>query len=476
MLRYTSSEANPFDAQLAHTLEQDTPSLFVEFTVSPVSPSDCEVLFEVTRMVSLHEHLKRPLGERELKDLFVQFAQLLETCASRKLPLKNIEFDAKHIYYDSWSSSVKFVYLPFAGIPADVRAVQSFFVGVSAMVREADPGARTLLKAYREYFQHAAGFNPADFQSFLYGLAKERKVLSSPPASPSARRTQEASAKARPAKRPIHAQPASPLPGAKKAPATQRKATTNLSNGGPAPGKHVRLDPGTGVLDAVDWHTLIVDGSSGKKPSEEPASPLPAPEKSKPKKAGPILARAGRTTSLPSNNPPKRDPHPGTTVLDGARPEAAASECAHPEAAASEGSRPETAASGGARPETTAPVGTRPETTVLGSPAAFPARLGAMRFWLTRVRTGERFELRGDRFVVGKSKFSDYQVKDTTTISRSHAIFSCRGEDCLIEDDESKNGTYIDGVRLSAHESRPLADGAVVRMSDEDFTFEKVHC
>ena len=91
---------------------------------------------------------------------------------------------------------------------------------------------------------------------------------------------------------------------------------------------------------------------------------------------------------------------------------------------------------------------------------------------MTRLRTGETFEVRGRRFVVGKSKHSSFQVRDTTTVSRSHAIFSVQGDVCTITDDDSRNGTFVNGQRLEAGETMELEDGDTVRMSDVDFVFE----
>ena len=101
-----------------------------------------------------------------------------------------------------------------------------------------------------------------------------------------------------------------------------------------------------------------------------------------------------------------------------------------------------------------------------------PRPVARCRFFMTRLRTGETFEVRGRRFVVGKSKHSSFQVRDTTTVSRSHAIFSVQGDVCTITDDDSRNGTFVNGQRLEAGGTMELEDGDTVRMSDVDFVFE----
>ncbi|MDM8300109.1 FHA domain-containing protein [Collinsella tanakaei] len=110
-----------------------------------------------------------------------------------------------------------------------------------------------------------------------------------------------------------------------------------------------------------------------------------------------------------------------------------------------------------------------PAPDVAPAPVAQPVR---NRFFMTRLRTGESFEIRGRRFVVGKSKHSSFQVRDTTTVSRSHAIFTVENGTCTITDDDSRNGTYVNGIRLESGVPMELVDGDTVRMSDVDFVFE----
>lgn len=101
-----------------------------------------------------------------------------------------------------------------------------------------------------------------------------------------------------------------------------------------------------------------------------------------------------------------------------------------------------------------------------------PAMPDPMRFYLTRPSTGERIEISGGRFVVGRSKSSSFQIKNATTVSRSHAVFSAGTSACTVEDGDSRNGTFVNGEQLQPGVSYRLADGDVIRMSDEDFVFE----
>lgn len=74
--------------------------------------------------------------------------------------------------------------------------------------------------------------------------------------------------------------------------------------------------------------------------------------------------------------------------------------------------------------------------------------------------------------MVGKSKHSSFMVKGSTTVSRSHAIFVTDGATCTIEDDNSRNGTFVNNERIDPGFPVALVDGDTVRMSDENFAFE----
>ena len=67
---------------------------------------------------------------------------------------------------------------------------------------------------------------------------------------------------------------------------------------------------------------------------------------------------------------------------------------------------------------------------------------------------------------------SSFQVRNTTTVSRSHAIFCVRDGVCTVMDDSSRNGTFVNGERLEPGVAMELEDGDTVRMSDVDFVFE----
>ena len=89
-------------------------------------------------------------------------------------------------------------------------------------------------------------------------------------------------------------------------------------------------------------------------------------------------------------------------------------------------------------------------------------------FQIKLKKTGEAFDLEKEKTSVGKSKFSDIQIKDTQTVSRTHVILHLDGDKLFLEDNKSLNGTFVNNQRLLSGERREVFDGDVIRMSDEE--------
>ena len=93
--------------------------MLMEFAVMQAARHACEVRYDATRMDLLSKHLKKPLDHQGLLLLLDQFRQLVQECARLGLPLKNVVFDEDRVFYDPWSRSVRFLYVPFDGMVPD---------------------------------------------------------------------------------------------------------------------------------------------------------------------------------------------------------------------------------------------------------------------------------------------------------------------------------------------------------------------
>lgn len=84
------------------------------------------------------------------------------------------------------------------------------------------------------------------------------------------------------------------------------------------------------------------------------------------------------------------------------------------------------------------------------------------------LRHGPRdYPLPEGRFAIGRAENSDLMLDDPMA-SRNHAVIVVTGERVIAEDLQSRNGSFVNEVRLT--EPRPLQHGDVLRIGSQEFT------
>jgi pSer/pThr/pTyr-binding forkhead associated (FHA) protein len=106
------------------------------------------------------------------------------------------------------------------------------------------------------------------------------------------------------------------------------------------------------------------------------------------------------------------------------------------------------------------------ETTILEAAASMPSA------YLVREDTGERIDIIGGRFVLGRSRESaNYCVDGRSVISRSHAAVVFEEGRYFVVDLNSSNKTFLDDIELVPGQGAELFSGSRIRIADMDFTF-----
>lgn len=98
---------------------------------------------------------------------------------------------------------------------------------------------------------------------------------------------------------------------------------------------------------------------------------------------------------------------------------------------------------------------------------------GSPEFSLYRFSTKETFRITGDVSRIGRSpSIAEISITGNKCIGRIHAILYVRGQDVFIEDNHSKNHTYVDGIRLDPEDPPVLLNqGSKIRLGDEELEF-----
>ena len=87
---------------------------------------------------------------------------------------------------------------------------------------------------------------------------------------------------------------------------------------------------------------------------------------------------------------------------------------------------------------------------------------------LHRKRTGERIEIQGNEFHIGKDVAADYSIRDNKAVSRHHAVMYCNGSEYSLRDE---NSTNLNGRMLEPGRMEVVRDGDIIRLADEEFEF-----
>lgn len=91
---------------------------------------------------------------------------------------------------------------------------------------------------------------------------------------------------------------------------------------------------------------------------------------------------------------------------------------------------------------------------------------------LIRRRTLDNIPLNKSEFVLGKDAMhADYCIDNNNSISRKHALISYEGNRVYIQDCNSTNGTYVNGVKLEGQSEVVLNSGDVIKLANEEFEY-----
>lgn len=95
---------------------------------------------------------------------------------------------------------------------------------------------------------------------------------------------------------------------------------------------------------------------------------------------------------------------------------------------------------------------------------------GKLRIIAMNAPTRVEIEVTKDEFVIGKKpELCDGVIGFNRMISRSHCKISKRGNQFVITDLQSANGTYVNRVRLQPNQPHPINNGDVIRLANSDF-------
>lgn len=92
--------------------------------------------------------------------------------------------------------------------------------------------------------------------------------------------------------------------------------------------------------------------------------------------------------------------------------------------------------------------------------------------YLIRKNSFDRTDINKPVFRIGKERsYVDYFVADNNAVSRIHADIITKNNSFFVKDENSTNGTYVNGNRLSPKEEVQVFDGDIITFANEEFEF-----
>lgn len=101
-------------------------------------------------------------------------------------------------------------------------------------------------------------------------------------------------------------------------------------------------------------------------------------------------------------------------------------------------------------------------TKTMNNPRRYPCLI-----MISGKNVGNKFSLDQDRYIIGRGTKAHIPL-DEHTVSRRHAELMLRGSQVIIKDLKSKNGIYVNDVKVSGS---ILKDGDIVRVGSVVFKF-----
>jgi len=99
-----------------------------------------------------------------------------------------------------------------------------------------------------------------------------------------------------------------------------------------------------------------------------------------------------------------------------------------------------------------------------------PSEGGASLVQIRGAQLGQRIPLQDGQHMLGRSSACAIVVT-MDGVSRQHCLLTVSGARVMIQDADSKNGTWVNGDRLAPGDSVRLANGAVLHLGDASFKF-----
>ena len=373
-------------------------------------------VYQIGERMQMTEFLKKEINKKQMLTLLYNVLSALETFGMNMISLSYVAKDIQYIFVNPETLEVSFIVAAVDKEITDLNEVRDFVKAIICDATYFEMDRDNYVARLISFTNRRGTFSISDMKKYVDNLLldmgihiEEEKKQEVKENKTAADKVSRVGVMQNQAKM---SQPVSPMP-----------------NGQPMPGRPMPMPNGQPM----------------------PGRPMPMPGRPMPMPNGQPMP--GRPMPMPNGQPMPNRPMPMQMGPDG-KPIV-------PPVSSMNGAAPMPEK----KPEA-APVPPMPEQKTDAPKPQAPVP------YLLRTATNEKIYINKPEFAIGRSTTkADYTVTDNSDVSRIHCIIERKNGVSYIKDNQSTNGTYVNGKNIAGQENVFLTNNAKVSLGDEEFVY-----
>ena len=403
-------------------------------------------VYQIGERMQMTEFLKKEINKKQMLTLLYNVLSALETFGMNMISLSYVAKDIQYIFVKPETLEVSFIVAAVDKEITDLNEVRDFVKAIICDATYFEMDRDNYVARLISFTNRRGTFSISDMKKYVDNLLldmgihieeeKKQEVKENKTAADKVSRVGVMQNQAK------MSQPVSPMSNGQPMPGRPMP----MPNGQPMPGRPMPMPNGQPMPNRPMPMQMGPDG--------KPVAPMPngqsMPNRPMPMQMGPD----GKPVApMPNGQPMPNRPMPMQMGPDG-KPIV-------PPVSPMNGAAPMPEK----KPEA-APVPPMPEQKTDAPKPQAPVP------YLLRTATNEKIYINKPEFAIGRSATkADYTVTDNSDVSRIHCIIERKNGVSYIKDNQSTNGTYVNGKNIAGQENVFLTNNAKVSLGDEEFVY-----
>ena len=431
-------------------------------------------VYQIGERMQMTEFLKKEINKKQMLTLLYNVLSALETFGMNMISLSYVAKDIQYIFVNPETLEVSFIVAAVDKEITDLNEVRDFVKAIICDATYFEMDRDNYVARLISFTNRRGTFSISDMKKYVDNLLldmgihieeeKKQEVKENKTAADKVSRVGVMQNQAK------MSQPVSPMSNGQPMPGRPMPMPGRpmpMPNGQPMPGRPMPMPNGQPM-----------PGRPMPMPNGQPMPGRPMPNRPMPMQMGPD----GKPVApMPNGQPMPNRPMPMQMGPDGKPIVPPISNRPMNGAAPMSEKKPETAPVAPMpekKPEA-APVPPMPEKKPEAAPVppmpeqkTDASKPQAPVPYLLRTATNEKIYINKPEFAIGRSATkADYTVTDNSDVSRIHCIIERKNGVSYIKDNQSTNGTYVNGKNIAGQENVFLTNNAKVSLGDEEFVY-----